>query len=327
MTHPEMTHAEEPAAPIRVSAVSTVAFVLLACGLAWLVALPLWLGDGLASPLTGLLLPVMMYTPAVAVLVVMLVLRPVPRGQRLRFLGMWPLRPVKRVIGMSVIALFGTIGVVVLAIVVAALFGWITLDLVAFSGFADVLQAGPATAVPLPPLGVLVAAQLLAVPVAAATVNAVAAFGEEIGWRGFLVPALRRYGTWPALLISGAVWGLWHAPIILLGYNFGRTDITGVLLMTAGCVAWGVLLGWLRLRSGSVWPAVFAHGAVNAAAGLPALLYAAGTRPDPALAFVLGASGWTACTVVAVFLMLTGQFRRQPSLAAPAQAPRAAPPA
>ncbi|MFJ4044672.1 lysostaphin resistance A-like protein [Microbacterium sp. NPDC089987] len=311
----------------EVSLGAIVVFVLLALGLAWAVVLPLWLGDGLASPFVGLVLAAMMYTPAVALLVVMLVLRPVPRGQRLRFLGMWPLRPVKRVIGMSAIGLFGTIAVVVLALAVAALCGWITLDLVTFSGFAEVLEAGPAGAVALPPLGVLVAVQLLAVPVAAATVNAVAAFGEEIGWRGFLVPALRRYGTWSALLISGAVWGLWHAPIILLGYNFGRTDITGVLLMTAGCLAWGVLLGWLRLRSGSVWPAVFAHGAVNAAAGLPTLLYAAGTRPDPALAFVLGASGWIACALVAVALLLTGQFRRQPALAAPALAPGSAPPA
>lgn len=308
----------------EVSLTAIITCIAIAMGLAWAVALPLWLGDGLASPLTGLLLPVMMYTPAVAVLVVMLVLRPVPRGQRLRFLGVWPLRPARRVVWMSVIALFGPIAVVLLSVAVAALCGWITLDLVRFSGFAEVLKAAPIPSAELPPLGLLVLAQLLSMPVAAATINAIAAFGEEIGWRGFLVPALRRYGTWPALLISGVVWGLWHAPIILLGYNFGRTDVTGVLLMTAGCVAWGVLFGWLRLRSGSVWPAVFAHGALNAAAGLPLILYAAGTRPDPALALSLGASGWIVCALVVVALMLTGQFRRQPDLAA---ATRPAPPA
>jgi membrane protease YdiL (CAAX protease family) len=300
----------------EVGLTAIITYVAIAMGLAWAVVLPLWLGDGLASPLTGILLPVMMYTPAVAVLVVMLVLRPVPPGQRLRFLGVWPLRPVKRVIGLSVIALFAPIAVVLLSVAVAALCGWITLDLVRFSGFAEVLKAAPMPSAELPPLGLLVLAQLLSMPVAAATVNAIAAFGEEIGWRGFLVPALRRYGTWPALLISGVVWGLWHAPIILLGYNFGRTDVTGVLLMTAGCVAWGVLFGWLRLRSGSVWPAVFAHGALNAAVNLPLLLRATGTTPDPALAFALGASGWIVCALVVVALLLTGQFRRQPALAA-----------
>ena len=152
------------------------------------------------------------------------------------------------------------------------------------------------------------------IPIAAATVNAFMAFGEELGWRGFLVPALRPLGTWPALLLSGAIWGVWHAPIILLGYNFGRTDITGVLLMTGGCIAWGILLGWLRLRSASMWPAVFAHGMMNATAALVSLLYAAGTTFDMAFAGPLGVAGWIVCAVVVVVLGLTGQFRRQPEL-------------
>lgn len=299
----------------EVSLTAIVTYVAIAMGLAWAVVLPLWLGDGLASPLTGILLPVMMYTPAVAVLVVMLVLRPVPPGQRLRFLGVWPLRPVKRVIGLSVIALFAPIAVVLLSVAVAALCGWITLDLVRFSGFAEVLKAAPMPSAELPPLGLLVLAQLLSMPVAAATVNAIAAFGEEIGWRGFLVPALRRYGTWPALLISGVVWGLWHAPIILLGYNFGRTDITGVLFMMGGCVAWGVFFGWLRLRSGSVWPAVAGHGALNAAAGLILLLQPIGTPFDLAIVGPLGVVSWGVLAVVALVLALTGQFRTQPELA------------
>lgn len=304
----------------RIRPTAIIAYVVLAIGLAWLIALPLWLGEGLATPGAALLLPVVMYTPAAAVLIVMLVMRPVPKGQRLRFLGMWPLRPAKRVIWLSVIAVFGPIVLVVLALAVAAMFGWITLDLVNFSGYAEVLTANAVVAAAgdaLPPLGLLILTQLISIPFVAVTINALAAFGEELGWRGFLVPALRQYGTWAALLVSGAIWGLWHAPIILLGYNFGRTDIAGVLLMIGGCVAWGVLFGFLRLRSGSMWPAVFAHGALNASAGLPVLLRAAGSPLDPALAIALGVSGWIACTVVVVVLLLAGQFRRQPALAGP----------
>src|SRR5690606_17194714 len=100
------------AVSVRMPVTATVAFAALAMVLAWLIALPLWLGDGLAEPLSAVLLPALMYTPAVAVLVVMLVLRPVPRGQRLRFLGMWPLRPARRVVWMCAIALFGTFAVV-----------------------------------------------------------------------------------------------------------------------------------------------------------------------------------------------------------------------
>lgn len=292
-----------------------IAFVLLACGLAWLVALPLWLGDGLASPLAGVLIPVMMFTPAIAVLIVMLVFRFPGRGERLRFLGMWPLRPAKRVVWLSVLALVGPVVIIAASIGVASLFGWVQLDLVGLSGFTQTLAASLPEGVPVPPAWIVIAAQAVTIPIAAATINAVMAFGEELGWRGFLVPALRPLGTWPTLLISGVLWGLWHSPVILLGYNFNRVDITGVLFMVGGCVAWGILLGWLRLRSASVWPAVFAHGALNASGGMVAWFFATGTTFDMALVGPLGVAGWIVVAVVVVVLALTGQFRRQPELA------------
>lgn len=299
---------------IRIGPWATVSFIVLALGLAWLVALPLWFTGGLASPLFGILVPVMMFTPTIAAVIVVLALRPVPKGQRLRFLGLWPLRPAKRVVWMTVLGLFAPFVLILATVLVAALCGWVQLDLVQFSGYAEIVEAAVPPGTPLPPAGVLVLSQLALVPVAAATINAFVAFGEELGWRGYLVPALRPLGTWPALLLSGAIWGVWHAPIILLGYNFGRIDITGVLLMTAGCIAWGVLLGWLRLRSASVWPAVFAHGMMNACAAIIGLVFAAGTTYDMALAGPLGAAGWIVCAVVTVLLVVTGQFRRQPEL-------------
>lgn len=296
---------------------AVVIFTLTACGLAALVCLPLWLGDGLAEPFAGALLPVMMFTPAAAVLVVMLTTGVPEKGSRARFLGMWPLRPAKRVVGLLVAAWLVPPVLVALGVLLAAAFGWVRLDLT-FSAFADQLAQALPPGTPVPPVGVVVFAQLAAIPIGA-LVNSVLAFGEELGWRGWLLPALRPLGTWPALLLSGAIWGLWHSPVILLGYNFGRTDVTGVLFMIGGCVAWGVLFGWLRLRSGSLWPAVVAHGALNAAAGL--VLIVAAVQPDLALAGPLGVAGWIVAAVVAVVLALTGQFRRQPQLAAPRTPP------
>ena len=298
---------------IRIRPMAIVSFVVLALTLAWIAGLPLWFTGGLASPLFVVLVPLMMFTPAIAAVIV--VMRVVPRGQRLRFLGIWPLRPAKRVVWMTVLGLFAPFFLIVATVFVAALCGWVQLDLVHFSGYTQILEASVPAGTPLPPAGAAILAQLLLIPFAAATVNAFVAFGEELGWRGFLVPALRPLGTWPALLISGAVWGVWHAPIVLLGYNFDRYDITGVLFMTAGCIAWGILLGWLRLRSASVWPAVFAHGMMNACAAIIGLLYAAGTTYDMALAGPLGVAGWIVCAVVVVLLVVTGQFRRQPELA------------
>jgi len=98
--------------------------------------------------------------------------------------------------------------------------------------------------------------------------------------------------------------------VILLGYNFGRPDVVGLLLMVGGCLAWGVLLGWMRLRCASVWPAVLAHGSLNAVAGAVLLVAAVGPAPDMALAGPLGVAAWVVLAVVVGVLALTGQFRR-----------------
>jgi len=299
--------------PPRVPWTAVVVFIVMACGLAWLVALPLWLdGSGLANPFAGLLLPVIMFTPGIAALfVVFMVQRPRPRPVA-EYLGLWPLRPVGRTIWMSVFGIFGSALVVIVGVFLAAALGLVQLDLVNFSGFAQVLQAASPAPSPVP-VGLIVLLQLLMIPVAA-IFNGLFALGEELGWRGWLLPTLRPLGTWPALLISGAVWGFWHSPVILLGYNFGQPNLLGVGLMIGGCVLYGVLLGWLRLRTGSVWPAVFAHGAFNATGGFLLLVVAADTSADPVSTGPLGWVTWIVMALVIVVLALTGQFRRQPAL-------------
>lgn len=309
---------------VRVPWAAVAAFVVLSFGLAWGVSLPLWLTGGPQSPLLGAWLPVfgavMMFTPAVATLVVVLVMK-VPRGERLRFLGMWPLRPAKRVVWFMVAALLAPPLIIAAGLFLSAALGFTRLDLMGFSGFAAFLDAQLAALDPalreqageLPPIGLLVAIQLLSIPLGG-LVNSLFAFGEEIGWRGWLLPVLLPLGTWPALLISGVIWGLWHSPLILLGYNFGFIDGRGVALMVGGCLAWGALLGWARLRSGSVWPAVVGHGALNAAAGLGMLLVASGAEMPMWLVGPLGMVVWVVVAVVVVVLALFGQFREQPEL-------------
>ncbi|MFC6235146.1 CPBP family intramembrane glutamic endopeptidase [Leucobacter soli] len=264
-----------PDRPDRVPWAAVIVYIVVAFGLAWLVAIPIWSSGGGEAPdlaakiaVTGM---AMMFTPTVAALAAMLVSR-APRGTRLRLLGLWPLRPAKRVVWFMVGAILAPIAVVVAVVFVSAALGLVRLDLVGFSGFREMLDAqlaglDPAVAAAMPPIGLLVALQLLSIPFGA-LVNTVFALGEELGWRGWLLPALRPFGRWPALLITGVVWGLWHSPLILLGYNFGYTDWRGVALMVGGCVAWGVLFGWARLRSASVWPAAIGHGALNASAVL-----------------------------------------------------------
>ncbi|TRY16720.1 CPBP family intramembrane metalloprotease [Tessaracoccus rhinocerotis] len=301
-----------PAPPLeRVPWLAVGVFVATAMALAWLVAIPLWADVGLELPLTLVGL-VMMFTPLLAVLVVVFALR-TPPTDRARFLGLWPLRPVARTVWFTVAAILVPPLLVAAAAFLSAALGLVQLDLVGFSGFRETILPALAEAGVDPsevPIEVLVVSQLAMIPVGA-LINSVAAFGEEVGWRGWMLPALRPLGVWPALVLSGAVWGLWHAPLILLGYNFGRTDVWGVALMTGACIAWGVLFGWARLRTGSVWPAVFGHGALNAAGGMVMLFVAAGPTPDMGVVGPLGLVSWAVLAVVVVILVATGQFRRE----------------
>lgn len=305
-----MTDSTRVSRNVRVPWAAVVVFVVVAMGLAWLVALPLWVSDdGLASPWALPVETAMMFTPTIAMLVAVFVMR-TPREGRLRFLGMWPLRPTGRFIGMLVIALCAPIVIVAVTTFVAGALGLVQLDLVGFSGYAEQVHS-LAPGAPLPPMVVLVVMQLVMIP-GGALINCFVTVGEELGWRGWLLPALRPLGTWPALVVTGVIWGAWHAPIILLGYNFNRTDITGVLFMIGAGIAWGILIGWMRLRSASVWPAVLAHGTLNAAGGLILLVRAAGPQPDLAIIGPLGVVSWAVLAVLVVVLAATGQFRRQP---------------
>jgi membrane protease YdiL (CAAX protease family) len=89
--------------------------------------------------------------------------------------------------------------------------------------------------------------------------------GEEIGWRGFLFPALfRQIGPAGAILISGCIWAFWHYPGILgSNYNSGGPAWVALLCFTWMVIAGAAIFGWLRVKSGSVWPAAIAHGSHN----------------------------------------------------------------
>ena len=107
----------------------------------------------------------------------------------------------------------------------------------------------------------------LLLTVTAGLVLAIArALGEELGWRGFLVPQLAKVSGFTGLaLISGLMWAAWHFPAMLLG-EYGSFDTPAwyrfvcFIVMTTSL---GFILAWLRLRSGSVWPAAILHGMHN----------------------------------------------------------------
>jgi membrane protease YdiL (CAAX protease family) len=130
----------------------------------------------------------------------------------------------------------------------------------------------------LPPVPVLAAALLSQGLVAGLTINGLFAFGEEYGWRGVLAAELSPLGNLRANLLTGVLWGLWHAPIIiLLGHNYGTEWGWGIFLMVAWTTPLAFLLSWVRLRSGSVLAAAFLHGAYNGTIGFFALTIIGGS--------------------------------------------------
>ncbi|MBL8514171.1 MAG: CPBP family intramembrane metalloprotease [Betaproteobacteria bacterium] len=104
--------------------------------------------------------------------------------------------------------------------------------------------------------------------IAALTINLVAAFGEELGWRGFMHRAIAPMGFWRGALVVGLVWGIWHAPMILRGHNYPAHPELGVAMMTLFCVLCAPLFAWVRDKTGSVLGASILHGSLNATGGM-----------------------------------------------------------
>ena len=99
-------------------------------------------------------------------------------------------------------------------------------------------------------------------------VNVMNCFGEEWGWRGYLLPKmLKKFKVVPTLLISGVIWGLWHMPLTIMGHNYGNGypgyPVTGILAMCVFCTVLGIILSYVTIKTRSCIPAIMGHGMMN----------------------------------------------------------------
>ena len=142
--------------------------------------------------------------------------------------------------------------------------------------------------------------------------NAITCFGEEWGWRGYLLPKLlKSMKILPTLLVSGVIWGLWHLPAIMLGHNYGTGypgyPYAGILAMCVFCIVTGIIFSYVTIRTGSCLPAILAHGAVNgfASAGI---LFTDGTTLNPFVGpiptGIIGGSAYILCAIVMAVLLI-----------------------
>jgi membrane protease YdiL (CAAX protease family) len=171
--------------------------------------------------------------------------------------------------------------------------------------FTFMKQAMERTGTQLPiSIELLVMIQIAQALILGPLINIVFAMGEELGWRSFLLSRLLPLGQWKALLISGAIWGVWHAPAIAQGHNYPDHPILGILLMTVFCIFLGIIIGWMYLNTRSPWVAALAHGSINAWVGLPFLFLKPGF--DTAFGGMLTSiPGWIAMGLFIGWLVLT----------------------
>lgn len=127
-------------------------------------------------------------------------------------------------------------------------------------------------------LGAIVLAQALLIGPLINTL--ILTFSEELGWRGYLWDLWNKIGFWRASLATGAIWGVWHAPAILLfGHNYPHDRLIGAPLFVLFCVLLSPIISHLRAKGGSVWVAGVFHGTFNAVAGLTVISLSAPAFP------------------------------------------------
>jgi uncharacterized protein len=104
--------------------------------------------------------------------------------------------------------------------------------------------------------------------IAGATINAIAGYGEELGWRGFLLKEFKGMFFLKASVFIGLIWGIWHSPLILMGHNYPQHPEIGVAMMTLWCILLTPLFLYITIKAKSVIAAAIMHGTLNATAGI-----------------------------------------------------------
>jgi len=162
----------------------------------------------------------------------------------------------------------------------------------------------------------LLIVQVLIFVVIGPIVNIIPTMGEELGWRGYLLPKLRIFlPDRAAVVITGAIWGFWHLPVIVMGHNYGTGywgyPWLGILAMIVFCVVLGSIEGFISIKLQSAIPAAMIHSTVNAGAALPISLLKGSynTLLGPAITGLIGGLPFI---VLAVILLIKTDRKMMP---------------
>jgi len=257
--------------------------------------------NGIPAIATQLMVAAVMFFPTIGVLLTRIITR---EG----FKDVWLKPNIRKNVRVYFLAWFGP---GVLTIIGSALY------FLLFKGSFDAgcgymrltLEAAgtPADAIPMP-LSMLLMIQCVQAFFLSPILNFVTCFGEEWGWRGYLLPKMtKQLPTVPMLLLTGVIWGLWHAPLTAIGHNYGMGyagfPFTGIAMMCVFCVVMGVFLSYLSLKTKSCIPAILGHGAINGIGAIGMYFTTNGGNPfvGPAPTGIVGLIPFI---IVAVFMVV-----------------------
>ncbi len=277
-----------------------IAYLLITFGMAWLLwEIPIRLGISLTNPIFQYIALPGAFSPAIAAIIV----RKWVTKEGFKDAGLNP-RLNK---GWKYYLVAWLLPLVVSAVV---------LGLVVFLGIATpdfTLQraAGllaPGTAVPAMPTFIWAILPLSLLMTA--LFSTFILWGEEFGWRGYL--QIKLLGSRPLLaaVVTGVIWGVWHYPINLRGYNFPQHPILGLLVFPVSTVMLSIIFGWLRQKTGSVWAPSLAHAATNSVGGSLTVLLFMG-EGDLLYTSYLGLLGWIPLGALCLWLIFSGQLKPQ----------------
>lgn len=299
-----------------------ITYSAVLCAVSWIVALIFHLTTGYTGPESGIeaqakyqtFATIYMWFPAIVALIMqaiggqLAVTRPhatrikiVPKNNSLtKFRPRWS----------WLVAILLVPAMVGLTIAISSLFAEVTtmsegtIALMKANGMEEV-PAEVTAQLNAVPEWIMLLSTMLSALIAGVTINALFAFGEEYGWRCYLVDALRGKGFWCAALFIGFVWGIWHAPLILMGHNYPNDRVVGIFMMIAFCILGGIVELYFVCKSGTMWPAVFFHGTINALAGLCVIMIPNGSR---LLTGMTGVAGFAAMAIVIAGLYLYDRY-------------------
>lgn len=127
------------------------------------------------------------------------------------------------------------------------------------------------------PAPMLILTTIVSGVLAGCTINALFAFGEEYGWRNYMVSALKGESFLKAAAVIGLVWGIWHAPLVLAGHNYPQHPVAGVAMMCVFCILAGIIELYFTLRTKSFITAAIIHGNINAMASVVVMFVLGGS--------------------------------------------------